>query len=321
MLPALLRRAVPASALVAAALGLSPEAPPREAAPACFGAAARDPERPCLNPALRRTVVPRPAFAQRPSPVPCRRVLPGRVAACEFGLPARRAAETVALVGDSHMAHWRPAFAAVAEARRWRALSLSHSSCPLSTALRDLREPARTSCRRWKRGVFAWFAEHPEVRTVFVSGLSGGSGVVPSEGRSAFATSVAGYVAAWRALPATVERIVVVHDTPKTAPRTGACIERALGAGRPPGLACAVPRARALDPDPIAAAARVAGAPRVRALDMNGWFCGRTACLPVVGGALVHRDTHHLAGTFVQTLGPYLLRALEPLVPPSRPLG
>ena len=75
-------------------------------------------------------------------------------------------------------------------AKSWGGLSITRSSCPLQKALRDLREPRRTQCRRWKDDVFAWFAAHPEVRTVFVAGLSGGSGVVPSPGRSRFATSV-----------------------------------------------------------------------------------------------------------------------------------
>jgi hypothetical protein len=189
--------------------------------------------------------------------------------------------------------------------------SLSHSSCPLSSALRDLPEPARTSCRRWKRGVLRWFGAHPEVTTVVVSGLSGGRGVVPTGGRSRFATSVAGYRHAWRRLPGTVRRIVVLHDTPKTPSGTPGCVRRALAAGRDPGPACATPRAGALDPDPIAAAARAAGDPRVRVVDLTRFFCDDARCLPVVGGALVHRDTHHLASTFVRTLAPALLRELE----------
>jgi hypothetical protein len=46
----------------------------------------------------------------------------------------------------------------------------------------------------------AWLARHPEVRTVFVSALAGGLGVVATRGRSAFETAVAGYRKAWRRL-------------------------------------------------------------------------------------------------------------------------
>ncbi len=316
----LLRRAASLGMLVAAALGASPDAPaPRVERAPCFGAAARDPERPCRNPVLRGTVVPHPASAQRPSPAPCRRVLRDPVSICEFGRPAGRATETVALVGDSHMSHWRPAFAAVAAARGWRALSLSHSSCPLSTALRDLPEPARTSCRRFKREVLGWLGGDPGVSTVVVSGLSGGRGVEPAGGRGRFATAVAGYLGAWRRVAPSVRRIVVLHDTPKTPAGTPACLRRALAGGRDPGSACATPRRDALDPDPIASAARAADDPRVRAVDLTSVFCGPRRCLPVVGGALVHRDTHHLAAPFVRTVAPVLERELDRVLADAQP--
>ena len=157
-------------------------------------------------------------------------------------------------------------------ARAGAGLSLTHSSCPLQKALRDLREPRRTHCRRWKRDVFAWFAAHPEVETVFVAGLTGGSGVVARPGRSRFETSVQGYADAWRALPATVRTIVVIRDTPKMARRhrhlRAACRRRRPLAGqrvrdlagpgaRPrPGdggrrTGCATPRVRTVDLTPL----------------------------------------------------------------------
>ena len=84
----------------------------------------------------------------------CRTARAGRSSSvpsvCGFG--ARAGAMTVALVGDSHAGHWRAALDHVAQAKGWRGLSITHSSCPLQKALRDLPEPRRTSCARWKRG-------------------------------------------------------------------------------------------------------------------------------------------------------------------------
>jgi hypothetical protein len=307
-------------ALAAAALGASSDAPaPPLAVPHCFGAAARDPRRPCLNPALRRTVVPSPARGRPPAPEPCPRIVRRPVTACAFGVPAVRATARIALVGDSHASHWRPAFAQLAAARRWHVRSVSHASCPLSTALRDLPEPARTSCRRFKRGVLGWLGGDPGVSTVVVSGLSGGRGVEPAAGRGRFATAVAGYLGAWRRVTPGVRRIVVLHDTPKTPAGTPACLRRALADGRDPGPSCATPRRDALDPDPIAAAARAADDPRVRAVDLTSVFCGPRRCRPVVGGALVHRDTHHLAAPFVRTVAPVLERELDRVLADAQP--
>ena len=135
----------------------------------CFGAASRDPEVPCTNPALERTVTPSIAAARTLPNSPCLGIAAGSPSVCRFGDPA--GATTVALVGDSHAGHWRAAFEHVTRAKGWQGLSITRSSCPLQKALRDLREPRRTQCRRWKRDVFAWFERHPEVTTVFVAGL------------------------------------------------------------------------------------------------------------------------------------------------------
>src|SRR4029079_11341512 len=103
---------------------------------------------------------------------------------------------------------------------------------------------------------------HPEVSIVLVSEVSGGSGVRPSGGRSAFQSAVAGYQRAWRALPPNVRHVVVIRDNPKQARGTVACIIRALGTGRAPGPTCAAPRRAVLDPDPAVVAARRMHDPR-----------------------------------------------------------
>ena len=107
------------------------------APPSCFGAAARDPRHPCRNPALRLAVVPSPLDAVIEPNAPCRpleRV--GLVWPCGFGLdPALR---SLALIGDSHAEHWRAAVQVVAEAQGRHGLSITRTSCPLTTAKTEL---------------------------------------------------------------------------------------------------------------------------------------------------------------------------------------
>jgi hypothetical protein len=300
-----------AALLLAMAISAGGE-PPTDSA--CFGAAARDPSRPCSDPRLVRSVVPSPALARKLPNSPCAPV--ERRAAmnvCEFGADPAAATGTVALVGDSHAGHWRAALDVVARARGWRGLSIAHTGCPLSKAVRNLPEPGRfRACVAWKRAVFAWFERHPEVGTVFVGGLSGGTGVIAPRGQSRFAASVRGYRRAWAALPPTVRRIVVIRDTPKMRGDTGACVERALASGRRPGASCAVPRRAALDRDPMVVAAAALRSDRVRTVGLTEFFCDRR-CYPVIGGALVLRDQNHLTAVFSTTLGPYLLRKVDAL--------
>ena len=289
---------------------------PLAAHSACFGAASRDPDRHrCRDPRLARLVVPAPREARRLPNAPCSVIeRRGVLNVCGFGADPTAATATIALVGDSHASHWRAAMDVVAKTRDWRGISIAHTSCPLSKAVRHLVEPDRfRACIAWKHAVFAWFARHPEVHTVFVAGLSGGLGVIPPRGQTEFGASTRGYERAWRALPPTVQRIVVLRDTPKMLPETGACVQRALAHGRRPGPACARPRRLAMDRDPLVAAAARMPASRVRMIDMTRYFCGRSSCDPVVGGALVLRDQTHLTAVFSSTLGPFLLRKVDQL--------
>ncbi len=71
-----------------------------------------------------------------------------------------------------------------------------------------------------------------------------------------------------------------------------------------------MPRARALPPDPAAAAAEQAESPRFQLVDLTPFFCDDRSCYPVVGGVLVHKDVNHITRRFAETLSPYLARAL-----------
>jgi hypothetical protein len=286
---------------------------PLAAKSACFGAAARDPRGACRDARLDDFVYPRPTLAARIPNSPCKPVeRQAHMNVCGFG--AEDATETIALVGDSHASHWRAALDVVAQERGWRGLSMAHTSCPLSKAVRDLEGAERfNACADWKTAVFAWFKQHPEIHTVFVAGLSGGSSVFPRDGRSRFATSVRGYRRAWDALPSTVTRIVVIRDTPKMRTETGACVDRALSRGRRPGATCSLPRREVLDRDPLVVAASQMPASRVRTVDLTPLFCDGGPCYPVVGGALVFRDQNHMTAAFSTTLGPFLARKVDAL--------
>ena len=239
---------------------------------------------------------------------PCRHIeRTSDTAICAFGVRPRRARATIALVGDSHAAHWRAAVDVVAHAKRWRGVSFYRSQCQFTLATTSLPGPGRADCPRWNERVLRWFKRHPGVSTVFVSENSH-AGVIAPAGEDPFKAKVAGYEGAWKALPATVKHVIVIRDTPFDALTTNACIERAIARREAAGRVCALPRASALLPDPAAVAASELRSPRVQLVDLTPFMCDPALCYPVVGGALVHKDTEHLTRTFSATLGPYLLR-------------
>ena len=143
--------------------GCSDQAPDRApgdeigllAQPACFGAAALAPGRPCVNPALRAAVVPSISDALITPNASCRpagRI--GLVKPCTFGADPDQAQQAVALIGDSHAAHWRGAFEVVAQARRWVGVSITRAGCPLSRARPRLASAGLTRrCDRPLRGL------------------------------------------------------------------------------------------------------------------------------------------------------------------------
>jgi len=280
----------------------------------CFGAASRDTRRPCSNPRLARAVVPTPDEAVIGQNLPCTPLAQiGFILPCEFGVPAAAATSTIALIGDSHAAHWRAALEYASQEFKWRGVSITRSGCPLTKATPRLTPALRRSqCLQWNQQVPRWLANNPQVSTVFVVAHVESS-VVVARGRSQYQAKMNGYAQAWRGLPPSVKRIVVIRDSPRSASRTFSCVRRAIARRNQAGLACARSRKHALSRDPAASAASRMRSPRVKSIDMTSYFCNRRKCFPVIGGALVYKDLTHLTDVFVSSLGPYIVRKISAL--------
>lgn len=277
------------------------------AAPPCFGAATLATEHPCSNPKLRTMVVPTPLAAASMPNAPCLSVrIEGAIYVCGFGYQGAHPSATVALIGDSHASQWRAALQVVAEHEHWRGLSLTHTSCPLSTKTPNVSEPTRSSCVQWKRQLRSWLAARPSVSIAFVSNHTAGT-VLETEGLGQFEAKVQGYVGAWRTLlPASIRHVIVIRDTPEITNDTLPCVEQARDRHEDAGTVCELPRASELGADPEVAAAAQLHSARVKAVDLSHFFCSSRWCWPVIGGALVYKDVSHLTTTYAETLAPYL---------------
>jgi hypothetical protein len=263
--------------------------------PACFGAAAL--VRHCTNPALGRTVTPHPSAALLLPDAPCtpEHTRYAVLEPCDFGdLDAPRA-PAAALIGDSHAAHLRAAVEVAAQARGWRAVSLTHPGCAFSVEAYPAPQPIPQRCHAHGEEALRWLRAHPSVHVVFTSAAAGRG------------FSAGGFAAMWRRVPASVHRIYVIRDVPRVPLATAGCVSTVIRRHARPAGACAVPRAP-LD-DPEADAARL-GRGRVRLIDLTRCFCGGRRCFPIVGNAYVYKDDNHINRVFATTLGPYLLRRL-----------
>ena len=290
----------------AAAASSGTDAQAAAAYPACFGAASRDPQRPCSNPALSRTAIPSPYDAPLEPSEPCEPIDRSSPPACSFGPPRVRARRSVALAGDSHSTHWRAAIAYLARKRQWHGISINRNLCPFTLA----RTTSHERCRGWARGVLRWLRNHPEVDTLFVS-ANAGAGTIPEPGRSRTETKIGGYLRAWQALPSSIRAVYVLRDVPHARSSTLGCVAKAVERNRNPAVRCARPRGDALRTDLEAVAAELDRSDRVHLVDLSSFMCDTDACPPVIGGALVIKDVGHMTRTFSRTLGPFVGRAID----------
>lgn len=298
-----------AAAVLVAAATLAGTAASSGAARPCFGAAARDPAHPCLNPT--RSVTPSVADVGNVGAPPCRLTREQPAPVCALGVSAGRAKAHVALVGDSHARHWRAAVDAVARAEGWHGYSIAGPGCFYSAAVALLPVGPRAPCVAWYRAVRHWFGRHPEVDTVFLS-QKADTQVALKPGQTLAGVRGAGLRSALRALPRTVRHVIVIRDTPLPLESTFECVRAAIAAGQRAGPACRVPRAFALPPDTAVQTVEQIHSPRYQVADMTRFFCDPRDCFPVVGGVLVYRDLlGHMTEAYARTLGPFLLRRVR----------
>jgi hypothetical protein len=274
--------------------------------PRCYGAASRDPQKPCTNPNLRLKVTPTPNQALlRPNSICNRLSIEDLVRTCWWGARQKDSKTTVALIGDSHASAWRAVLSPIGKRRHWRGISNTLTSCAFSKVVSLTPKSRAQECRNWNDQTVAWFERHPEITTVFVVAAT-----IPSPG---FETQVKGFRDQWKRLPHTVRNIVVIRDNPRMQADTPPCIYDALKAKVPAGPACARKRSTSLPTDPPSTAARRMNSKRIHVIDLSHYFCDATRCPPVIGGVLVYKDLTHISSEYGKTLAPYLEREVRRL--------
>jgi hypothetical protein len=216
---------------------------------------------------------------------------------------------TVALVGDSHAAHWFPALDLVARRRGWRLVPFTKFSCvfvdmPIWSPLlnREYRE-----CEVWRENVVDRLAElHPDLVVIAsdqeLPVMTAGDNDPELQGQA-----VARLI---ERIPGT---IAIMVDTPRSEHDVPACLAKYSDAIE----RCTTSRAAAFGPlyrRREAEAARLTGATLV---DLSDAVCPVDPCSPIIGTTIVYRDHHHLTATFAASLADDLEAALPVVGPPS----
>ena len=223
---------------------------------------------------------------------------------CVYGDPHGKV--TVALVGDSHAAHWFPALEVLARQRGWRLVPLTKFSCVFV----DMRiwspnlKREYTECETWRENVVGRLNQlRPDL--VIISS----NRYLPVIDQQDNDPARQGAALA-RLIDRIPGRVAIIADTPRSGVDVPACL-----AAHPDAVEqCTTSRAAAFTWRHLLRekeAVRESGATLV---DMSAVICPADPCPPIIGNRIVYRDNHHLTATFVKSLAGVLGAALPAIV-------
>jgi peptidoglycan/LPS O-acetylase OafA/YrhL len=212
--------------------------------------------------------------------------------ACVYGDGSGTVA--VALVGDSHAAHWFPAVEVLARQRSWRLVPFMKFSC-VFVDMRIWSPRLRreyTECEVWRERVVDRLIELRPDLVIVASDQELPVVLDRDDDPELQGEAVARLI---RRIPG---KVAIIVDTPRSDHDVPACLAR-----HPTAIErCTTTRAAAFGwrhRRREAEAARVSGATLI---DLSAAVCPTDPCPPVIGSMVVYRDHHHLTATFVRSL-------------------
>lgn len=212
----------------------------------------------------------------------------------------------IVLIGDSHAAHWVPAFGVAAQDRGWRVYSYTKAACALT-----LLDPARKGrrnreCTAWSKAVLKELATLQPALVIL--GRSRGARLYDVKSREESDQKAVPMLAEilHRIQSSTGAEVAVIRDTPKLPFDPLMCFEDSS-------------KCQTLDIDDrydtLVAAASIDGFAKV--IDMTDAVCPNSQCDAVIGNVIVWRDRHHLTATYAETLAPLLAERIDEVIPLS----
>lgn len=212
------------------------------------------------------------------------------------------AANTVALVGDSHAAMWQPALEPIARERHWRLETMSKVLCPLMELPIFSPYLGRqfTECEQWRADVLSRLENERPRLIVLDMGRRYGADFGFTSYDQAWLDGLTRVVQRLRATGASVLVLGPVPDPQSTVPT---CLSAHMdNAGE-----CSPARSVALNDAGIAAEAAATAAGGGQYADLGELFCTADRCPAIVGNTLVYRDDNHITVEYARLLGPLLV--------------
>ncbi|WP_229702525.1 acyltransferase family protein [Streptomyces albiflavescens] len=220
-----------------------------------------------------------------------------RTPTCVYG--SRSADKVVVLFGDSHAAQWFPALNRLAQAHRWKLVSLTKASCKVAAVTIIQGGKPYVSCDAWRSRALAKIKDlRPSL--VIVSSSDAGDPAQPMS--NPLQGWTAGFRDTFRTLAGTGAQVAAILDTPW--PKGDAVDCAALHPLRLGRCTNHVPQA-IRDQTRTDAIKEAARSTHTAVIDPEPWLCTREGTCPVVvGDTFVYRDDSHMAEAYAEAIAP-----------------
>lgn len=201
---------------------------------------------------------------------------------------------TVALVGDSHSAHWLGALQTISEKYPIRIVNMTKSGCSL-----EEKAVARPDCKAWNDSIIDKIkALNPDL--VFTTAEKSYFNIT---------TVPPGYIKQFHKLQSAGIEIFGVRDTPYFRNSVPECVAQ-NGAKN---IKCTVPKNQVV-PKTTDWSKLKEKPSNVHYYDYTQYICPKERCEPVIDGVIAYSDKGHMTQSFVKTLAPHIESNLMPLL-------
>ena len=212
------------------------------------------------------------------------------VHSCEYGDVGSDV--EVFLFGDSHAAHWFPAFERIAQRHCFRLISQTKSGCPSVNSTKQSLNLGRTyyECDEWRKRVINRIErENPQV--VIMSNATNVYGDPTKIRDDYWLKGMKETLTRLRKVP----RVVLLSDTPYAASDVPTC----LSANVKDTSSCAVQIDTGINSQFIVRERQLVATLNRQTVETHPLMCDTAVCPAVLGNKLVYVDQHHLAPPFV----------------------
>ncbi|WP_435299196.1 acyltransferase family protein [Timonella sp. A28] len=210
---------------------------------------------------------------------------------------------TVALIGDSHIEQYLPAFQELAKDNEFRIETYFHASCPFSLAVRQSDFEKGSPCYKSNKDTLKKVLADDNIDIVVTSNRTDVSWNMSDKKPD----PETGFRKIWKQLVDDGKDVYVFGDNPRAlkGDSTRDCVAQSPEEPQ----VCDRDRDESFVMDYQAEAAD--GVHGVEYVDTRGWFCTDDTCPAVIGNVMVYRDDQHVTATYARTLAPRVLSEIK----------